>query len=113
MTEEDLGACFDRCLILCRETAAAWGISWQEALAALRIWEYTGQARRGYFVEGMSGAQFIRDKDYAAVTRLLQHPEEKTVWINAADPAASKRPEFYARAGNSRGMLRRTCGGSV
>lgn len=87
MTEEDLGACFDRCLILCRETAAAWGISWQEALAALRIWEYTGQARRGYFVEGMSGAQFIRDKDYAAVTRLLQHPEEKTVWINAADPA--------------------------
>lgn len=87
MTQEDLEACFDRCLILCRETAAAWGISWQDALSVLRVWEYTGQARRGYFVEGMSGAQFIRGKDYAAVTRFLQHPEEKPVWINAADPA--------------------------
>lgn len=85
--EEKLERCFDRSLILCRETAAVWGISWQEALSVLRVWEYTGQARRGYFVEGMSGAQFIRGKDYASVVRMLQKPEEKLVWVNAVDPA--------------------------
>ena len=85
--EEKLESCFDRCLILCRETAAECNLSWQEALSVLRIWEYTGQARRGYFVEGLSGAQFIRGKDYPAVTRLLQNPEKRVIWINAADPA--------------------------
>ncbi len=86
-TEEKLEHCFDRFLIVSKETAAACGLSWQEALSVLRIWEYTGQARRGYFVEGMSGAQFIRGKDYASVTKSLQRPEEKLMWINAADPA--------------------------
>ena len=53
----------------------------------LRIWEYTGQARRGYFVEGLSGAQFIRGSDYQAVVRLLQNPQQELCWVNAADPA--------------------------
>ena len=78
------------CLLFCykksRETATAYGLSWQEALSVLRIWEYTGQARRGYFVEGLSGAQFIQGKDYASVVRMLQNPEKKLIWINAADP---------------------------
>ncbi|MDE6219566.1 MAG: DEAD/DEAH box helicase [Lachnospiraceae bacterium] len=82
---------FDRCLILCRETAAACGIAWQDALSVLRIWEYTGQARRGYFVEGLSGAQFIRGKDYVSVTKRLCGDQlqsgKKLVWVNAADPA--------------------------
>ena len=85
--EEIVEAGFDRCLILSRETAAACGISWQEALRVLRIWEYTGQARRGYFVQGMSGAQFIRKKDYASVIKTLNAPDKKLIWINAADPA--------------------------
>lgn len=85
--EQKLERCFDACLILSKETAAAFGISWQEALSVLRIQEYTGQVRRGYFVEGMSGAQFIRGKDYASIVRMLQRPEEKIIWINAADPA--------------------------
>ncbi len=85
--EEKLENCFDQYLILCRETAFACGISWQEALSILRIWEYTGQARRGYFVEGLSGAQFIRGKDYTSVVGRLGSPEKKLVWINAADPA--------------------------
>ena len=38
-------------------------------------------------MEGMSGVQFIRGKDYASVIKSLQRPEEKLVWINAADPA--------------------------
>lgn len=86
-----LERCFDRCLILCRETAAVCGLSWQDALAVLRIWEYTGQARRGYFVEGLSGAQFIRGRDYESVVRMLcggqRQSMKKTVWVNAADPA--------------------------
>ncbi len=84
--EAKIENCFDRCLILCRETAAACGLSWQEALSVLRIREYTGQARRGYFVDGMSGVQFIREKDYGTVVRMLQKPEKKLIWINAADP---------------------------
>ena len=82
-----LERCFDRYLILCRETAAACRLSWQEALSVLRIWEYTGQARRGYFVDSLSGAQFVRGQDYASILRALQSPDQSLHWINAADPA--------------------------
>lgn len=88
--EQRLARCFGRSLILCRETAAAWGLPWQEALSLLRIWEYTGQARRGYFVEGLSGAQFIRREDADYVVHTLQDPGrlgQDPVWIHAADPA--------------------------
>ena len=85
--EKKLERCFNRNLIACRETVAACGLSWQDALSVLRIWEYTGQARRGYFVEGLSGAQFIRGSDYQAVVRLLQNPQQELCWVNAADPA--------------------------
>ncbi len=85
--EEKLEACFAFSPVLCKETVAACGFSWQEALSVLRIWEYTGQARRGYFVRGLSGAQFIRIKDYESVVRRLKEPEQKIVWINAVDPA--------------------------
>lgn len=84
-----LEQCFDRYVIVCRETAAACGLSWQEALSVLRVWEYTGQARRGYFVEGLSGAQFIRGKEYEAVVHQLARNTQngqKIVWVNAADP---------------------------
>lgn len=81
-----LERCFDRSHIVCKETALSSGISWQEALSVLRMWEYTGQVRRGYFVRGLSGAQFIRDRDYASVIRNLAKPEKKIIWVNAADP---------------------------
>lgn len=84
--QEQMDACFDRYLILCRETAAAYGLSWQEALNLLRVQEYTGQVRRGYFVKGLSGAQFIRRKDFESVTASLLHPRKETLWLNAADP---------------------------
>lgn len=83
---EQIERCFDRYVILCRETAAAWGLSWPEALKLLRIWEYTGQVRRGYFVRGLSGAQFLRGKDFESVTVQLMHPQEELCWLNAADP---------------------------
>lgn len=84
--QEQMDRCFDRYLILCRETAAACGLSWQEALNLLRVQEYTGQVRRGYFVRGLSGAQFIRKKDFEGVTAFLLHPLQETIWLNAADP---------------------------
>ncbi len=84
--EEQLERCFDRYLVLCRETAAAWGLPWQEALKILRVQEYTGQVRRGYFVRGFSGAQFIRGQDFEAVTARLMHPLAESCWLNAADP---------------------------
>lgn len=84
--QEQMAACFDKYLILCKETAAAYGMSWQEALSLLRIQEYTGQVRRGYFVEGLSGAQFIRKEDFEGITSWLKNPKRELVWINAADP---------------------------
>ena len=84
--QEQMDRCFDRYLILCRETAASCGLSWQEALSLLRVQEYTGQVRRGYFVEGFSGAQFIRKEDFGGITARLLHPATELLWINAADP---------------------------
>ena len=77
---------FDRSVILCRETCE--DLPWSQAIELLRIWEYTGRARRGYFVAGMSGAQFIRDTDYTAVSLALeQNEDEEILWLNATDPA--------------------------
>lgn len=84
--QEQMERCFDRYVVLCRETAAAWGLAWQEALKLLRVWEYTGQVRRGYFVRGLSGAQFLRRQDFESVTARLMHPQSELVWLNAADP---------------------------
>ncbi len=84
--QEQIERCFDRYLILCRESSAAYGLSWQEALSVLRIQEYTGQVRRGYFVEGLSGAQFIRGKDFGGVTAALSNAGSDMVWLNGSDP---------------------------
>jgi ATP-dependent Lhr-like helicase len=85
--EKQLNRAFDKAVILCRETASECKLSWVEALERLRLWEYTGQARRGYFVEGLSGAQFIRDSDYSATLRGLEHPQQGIKWLNACDTA--------------------------
>lgn len=84
--QEEMDRCFERYLVLCRETAALCGLSWQEALSLLRVQEYTGQVHRGYFVEGFSGAQFIRKEDFGSVTSRLLHPARDLLWLSAADP---------------------------
>lgn len=84
--QEEMDWCFERYLVLCRETAALCGLSWQEALSLLRVQEYTGQVQRGYFVEGFSGAQFIRKEDFGSVTSRLLHPAKDLLWLSAADP---------------------------
>ena len=71
--------------LLCRETAAR--LPWARALETLRIWEYTGKARRGYFVAGLSGIQFALDEDYAAVNAGLNAADGDALWLQANDPA--------------------------
>lgn len=85
--EEQIMKAFDRYGILCRETAYAQGLSWGTALEQLRVWEYTGRARRGYFIEGLSGAQYIREKEYNGVMQALESPKEEIRWLPAIDPA--------------------------
>jgi ATP-dependent Lhr-like helicase len=85
--EERLNRAFDKAGLLCRETAALLlGIPWAAALEALRTWEYTGRARRGYFVEGLGGAQYIREEAYASIIQGLKYPADKVVWLAASDP---------------------------
>ena len=84
--EQQLHAAFDGAIILARETARECGLSWSAALETLGLWEYTGKVRRGYFVEGLSGAQFIRENDFAGATLALENPHDDTIWLSAADP---------------------------
>lgn len=83
--EQKLERAFDRSVIISRETI--YDMSWSDALKILRVWEYTGRVRRGYFIEGLSGVQFIRDKDYTKTMLELEQPEEQLIWLPAVDPA--------------------------
>ncbi|MCL2618407.1 MAG: DEAD/DEAH box helicase [Defluviitaleaceae bacterium] len=85
--EAQLDRAFDRVSVLCRETASSLlNTSWAQALEVLRLWEYTGRARRGYFVEGLSGAQYIREDHYAEAIRRLALPDDGILWLAATDP---------------------------
>jgi ATP-dependent Lhr-like helicase len=83
--EAQLERIFDRVIVLSRETIQS--IPWDSVLEILRVWEYTGRVRRGYFVEGMSGIQFIREKDFAGIMIELQQPRDEIIWLPAVDPA--------------------------
>lgn len=83
--EQQLERAFDRSLILCRETAQ--GLNWQDAVKVLRVWEYTGRVRRGYFIRGLSGMQYVRDRDFAGVIFEMEDPDDEIIWLPAVDPA--------------------------
>jgi ATP-dependent Lhr-like helicase len=83
--EEQIDRCFERVVILSRETSL--GLVWSQALETLRVWEYTGKVRRGYFIEGLSGVQFIRAQDFSATMAALEQPSEEIIWLPAIDPA--------------------------
>lgn len=83
--EEQIERCFDRVLVLSRETVGS--LPWSQVLEILRVWEYTGRVRRGYFIEGLSGVQFIRDKEFAAAMTALGQPKHEIIWLSAVDPA--------------------------
>lgn len=83
--EEELERLFDRNIILSRETVS--GITWKDALEKLRIGEYTGEYRRGYFVKGLSGVQFIRKEDFEGTMYNMGQPKDEILWLPAIDPA--------------------------
>ncbi|MBL8096765.1 MAG: DEAD/DEAH box helicase [Anaerolineales bacterium] len=64
-----------------RETGA-W--EWAGLYRVLNRLEMRGDVRRGYFVAGLSGAQFALPE---AVERLREAPDEEVVILGAADPA--------------------------
>ncbi len=76
---------FRLCPILCRETCVT--LPFRTALERLRVMEYTSRARRGYFVRGLSGAQFVPEEDFSRVTAFLAGPAREFRCLNAADPA--------------------------
>jgi len=82
--EEQLNSLFDRFLIVCRETAPTG--SWGMLINLLRKLEYAGKVRRGYFIEGLSGAQFVREADFKRVTYLLASPSGAFRCLIACDP---------------------------
>ena len=107
--EDWLWKLFDRHVILCRETFSRPFTSrmssdisglgneseynWGQALSVLRIWEYIGKVRRGYYINGMSGAQFVRTEEYDGIMASLARFErtdslddDRIVWLNAVDP---------------------------
>ena len=86
-TRARISRAFDRWAILCRETALIEGIDWRNALTVLRVMEYSGEIRRGYFVEGLSGAQFTRKGDFTCITAMLSAEGDGCACLCAADPA--------------------------
>jgi len=83
--DQALERIFDRCVVVCRETCT--DVPWAHALKTLSIWEYTDKVCRGYFIQGLSGVQYIRKKDYPAVSLELEQPRETMIWLCASDPA--------------------------
>ncbi|MFN8507192.1 MAG: DEAD/DEAH box helicase [Dehalococcoidia bacterium] len=83
-------ALLERYGVVTRETAAAEGVSggFAAVYPVLKAMEEGGRIRRGYFIEGLGGAQFALP---AAVERLRaerERPEEARVFvISATDPA--------------------------
>jgi ATP-dependent Lhr-like helicase len=53
----------------------------------LRAMEETGQCRRGYFIEGLGGAQFALAGAVDRMRGLVQDSPERAVVLPAADPA--------------------------
>ena len=82
--EDRLRADFREARLICRETVRR--LSWSRALELLRVWEYTGKVRRGYFISGLSGIQFILQEDYDAVRAALNDSGADIVWLTANDP---------------------------
>lgn len=85
--------------LVCRETVRR--LPWARAWERLRVWEYTGRARRGYFVAGLSGIQFALDTDFAAVTSGLNAHDSEPLWLQANDPAQAWGNVLSHAAGRS------------
>ena len=89
--EQLLERIFEKTPVLCRESyiynTPDHDITWAALLETLRVWEYTGRVRRGYFVDGLSGIQFIREQEFTrTVLTLEKNSSDEIIWLSAADP---------------------------
>lgn len=84
--QRQVNAAFARFTLLSRETAREADLPWAQALALLRLMEYQGRARRGYFIRELGGAQYVKAEDFTAFTAAMAAPEDTLIWLNAADP---------------------------
>ncbi|MBT8203517.1 MAG: DEAD/DEAH box helicase [Acidimicrobiia bacterium] len=108
----------ERTGILTRDVAGAEGVAggFSAVYPVLRALEDSGRVRRGYFIEGLGGAQFASP---GAVDRLRQPSDEESLLLAAADPAnpygaALGWPENDAgRASRSAGAFVITVGGKL
>lgn len=82
---EEIALAFARCPLLCRETFS--GPDWGAALGELRRMEYAATARRGYYIEGLSGAQFLCSEDFESVSAFFAHADAQAACLPANDPA--------------------------
>jgi len=64
-------------------------LPWRILYEVLSRLELTGEVRRGYFVEGLSGAQFALPEAVTQLAELRNHPSEQepVVLLHALDPA--------------------------
>ena len=90
--EEQVDQALKKAGILCRETAKDLVsnhllCSWKDAMDVLCIREYVGKVKRGYFVQKLSGIQYIAEEHYQRVKDTLTHPRGECKWLCAIDPA--------------------------
>ena len=82
---------FERYGVLTRETVAidSWAPAWRVLAPALDRAEWRGEVRRGYFVEGLSGVQYVKAEAADDLARLAGSPGGggPPVLISTLDPA--------------------------
>ncbi|HTI62809.1 MAG TPA: hypothetical protein VL524_04820, partial [Gemmatimonadaceae bacterium] len=62
-------------------------LGWRSIYRELKRLEFSGDVRRGYFVRGLSGAQFALPEAIEALRSTDAHPADGPVVITASDPA--------------------------
>lgn len=83
--EEYIQVMFDRYGLLAKEIIQneECQYKWNEIYEILKQWEYTGKVSRGYFIEGLSGIQFMHPK----AERMIDAAHERFFILDACDPA--------------------------
>ena len=79
-------------------------VGWRAIYRELKRLEYRGEVRRGYFVEGMGGAQFALPE---AVERLRAQPDLDARRAGDRDVGRGSGESVHARAGVDRARLTR------
>lgn len=114
-----IGRLFRRYGMICREIVATEGTSWGELYPLLDTLENIGKIKRGYFIKGLSGIQYILPEalEELRANRFAANPEAVTLaWedpanisrFQAVQPEESVRGDFLTYL---RGELVLTSGG--